>query len=232
MNDIAGKVLRTIGILFFGLTTVMNLLGGIGTTCAAFLTDQYPKYSALIDEGLQWLYQGLVITTVLIGLVGIWVIIELIRGKENAFRKSLIVLIIGTILAGIQYYYSLQLFGKAAPANMKLYINVISLILFLIFLIPGVKQKVNFSKNEGGEDKETAGGMAAILVGVLLLTTPAWAGPSHTYQGVNWVHLLQTELNISGILLTGGGIAILMRVFIGVIRQEFALAKIHLSNDE
>ena len=146
MNDILGKILRTVGILFFGFTTLMNLLGGIGTSCAAFLTEQYPNYVALIDEGLQWLYQGLVITTVFVGLAGIWVIIELIRGKQNAFRNALIVLVIGTILAGIQYYFSQQLFGKAAPANMKFYFNVASLILFLIFLIPGVKQRVNYSK--------------------------------------------------------------------------------------
>ena len=29
MNDTTGKVLRIVGIVFFGLTTVMNLLGGI-----------------------------------------------------------------------------------------------------------------------------------------------------------------------------------------------------------
>ncbi len=153
MNDTTGKVLRTVGIVFFGLTTAMNLLGGIGTSCAAFLTKQYPPYWALIKEDMQWLYQGLVITTVIIGLAGIWVIIKLIRGKKNAFRNALIVLVIGTILAGIQYYYSLQLFGKAAPANVKFFTNVITLLLFLVFLIPGIKQRVNFSKNEGGADK-------------------------------------------------------------------------------
>jgi hypothetical protein len=210
----------------------MNLLGGIGTTCAAFLTRQYPPYWALIKQDMQWLYQGLVITTVLIGLVGIWVLIELIRGKKNAFRNALIVLVIGTILSGIQFYYSMQLFGKATPANVKFFSNALPLILFLIFLIPGVRQKVSFTKHEGGTDKETAGGLAAIMVGILLLTTPIWAGPSHTYQGMNWVHLLQTELNISGILLTGGGIAILTKVLFDVIRQELALAKIDLRSDE
>ncbi len=232
MNDKTGKVLRSVGLIFFGLATAMNLLGGIGTTCAAFLTKQYPPYWALIKQDMQWLYQGLVITTVLIGLVGIWVLIELIRGKKNAFRNALIVLVIGTILSGIQFYYSMQLFGKATPANVKFFSNALTLILFLIFLIPGVRQKVNFTKNEGGTDKETAGGMAAIMVGILLLTTPIWAGPSHTYQGMNWVHLLQTELNISGILLTGGGIAILAKVLFDVIRQELTLAKIDLRSDE
>ena len=103
---------------------------------------------------------------------------------------------------------------------------------FLVFLIPGVKQRVNFTNNEGGADKDTAGGLAAITMGVLLLTTPVWAGSSHTFQGVNWVHLLQTELNLSGILLIGGGLAILMRVVIGIIRHESTLAKIGLPSEK
>ena len=232
MNDRTGKVLRTVGLIFFGLTTAMNLLGGIGTTCAAFLTRDYPPYWALIKEDMQWLYQGLVITTVSIGLVGIWVTIQLARGKKNAFRNALIVLVIGTILAGIQFYYSLQLFGKATPANVKFFSNVVTLILFLIFLIPGIRERVSYSKNNGGTDKNTTGGLAAIAVGILLLTTPVWAGSSHTYQGENWVNLLQTPLFISGILLTGGGLALLMRVVIDVIRQEIAVVDLKLPKEK
>lgn len=231
MNDRTGNVLRTIGIIFFGLATVMNLLGGIGTSCAAFFTKNYPPFWALIKEDLQWLYQGLVVTTVLIGLAGFWVMIGLIRGKKKVFRNALIVLVIGSILAGTQYYYSLQLFGKAAPANVKFYSNVLALTLFLIFLIPGIRERVNFSNSDSVADKNTAGGLAAIILGILLLTTPVWAGPSHSFQGVNWVNLLQTELNISGILLTGGGVALLMRVFIDVFRQEYALANLKLPKD-
>ena len=226
MNDKTGKVLRSVGLIFFGLATAMNLLGGIGTTCAAFLTREYPPYWALIKEDKQWLYQGLVITTVLIGIIGIWVTVELVRGKKTAFRNALIVLVIGTILAGIQYYYSMQLFGKATPANVKFFSNAITLILFLIFLIPGVREKVSFSKNNGGTDKNTAGGLAAIMVGIILLTTPIWVGPSHTFQGVNWVELLEVPLYISGILLTGGGLALLMRVAVDVVRQELALVDV------
>jgi hypothetical protein len=186
----------------------------------------------LIKEDMLWLYQGLVITTVLIGLVGIWVTIQLARGKKNAFRNALIVLVIGTILAGIQFYYSLQLFGKATPANVKFFSNVVTLILFLIYLIPGIRERVSFSKNNGGTDKNTAGGLAAIVVGILLLTTPIWVGPSHLYQGENWVNLLQTPLYISGILLTGGGLALLMRVVIDVIRQEFAVVDLNLPKEK
>ncbi|MES0361177.1 MAG: hypothetical protein ABUK20_09700 [Anaerolineales bacterium] len=231
MNDRTGKVLRTLGIIFFGLATLMNLLGGIGTSCAAFFTKQYPPYWALIKEDMQWLYQGLVITTVILGIVGIWVTVQLIRGKKTAFRNALIILVIGTILAGIQYYYSMQLFGKAAPANVKFFSNAFTLILFLVYLIPGIRERVNFSNNGGSTDKDTAGGLAAIVVGIILLTTPIWAGPSHTYLGENWVNLLQTPLYISGILLTGGGIALLMRVAVDIIRQEFAMADLKLPKD-
>lgn len=231
MGDRTGKVLRTVGIIFFGLATLMNLLGGVGTSCAAFFTRQYPPFSALIEENMQWLYQGLVITTVLVGLAGIWAIVQLIRGRKNAFRNALIVLVIGTILAGIQYYYSLQLFGKAAPANVKFFSNVLALIIFLIYLIPGIREKVNFERNTGGADKDTAGGLAAIMAGIILLMTPVWAGPSHTFQGENWVNLLQTPLYISGILLTGAGIALLLKVAVDVIRREFAIADLILPKD-
>lgn len=231
MNDRTGKVLRTIGIIFFGLTTVMNLLGGIGTSCAAFFTRQYPPFWALIKEDMQWLYQGLVVTTVIIGLVGIWVTVELVRGRKNAFRNALIALVIGTLLAGVQYYYSLQLFGKAAPANMKFYANVVTLILFLIYLIPGVRKRVNYSRQEGGTDGTTAGGLAAIMVGTILLTTHIWAGASHTYQGVNWVELLEVPLNLSGVLLIGGGLAVLARVAVDVVREEVVLVSLDKSDE-
>ena len=232
MNEKTGKVLRTLGIIFFGLATLMNLLGGIGTSCAAFFTKQYPPYWALIKEDMQWLYQGLVITTVLVGLAGIWVTVQLVKGKKTAFRNALIVLVIGTILAGIQYYYSLQLFGKAAPANVKFFSNAFALILFLVYLIPGIRERVSFSKNNGSADKDTAGGLAAIVVGIILLTTPIWAGPSHTFQGENWVNLLQTPLYISGILFTGAGIALLMKVAVDIIRQEFAMVDLKLPKEK
>ena len=93
MNNLSGRILRTVGLIFFGLAAIMNLLGGVGTSCAAFLTDDYPSFIALIDNNLQWLYQGLVITTVLIGLAGIWVLVQLIKGKENSLRNAVIVLV-------------------------------------------------------------------------------------------------------------------------------------------
>jgi hypothetical protein len=231
MNSRIGKLLRTAGIIFFGLATLMNLLGGIGTTCAAFFTSDYPTFAALIEEGMQWLYQGLVITTVLVGIIGIWIIVQLTRGTKTAYRHAVIVLACGTILAGIQYYSSMQLFGKAAPANVKFYSNVLALILFLIFLIPNIREVINYSRGESGVDRDTAGGLAAIVLGVILLTTHVWAAPSHTYQGENWVNLLRAPIVVSGLVLTGGGSALVMRATAGALRRELRIPALRLHKE-
>jgi hypothetical protein len=231
MNSRIGKILRTAGIIFFGLATLMNLLGGIGTTCAAFFTSDYPPFAALIEEGMQWLYQRLVIATVLLGIIGIWIIVQLTRGAKIAYRNALIVLACGTILAGIQYYSSMQLFGKAAPANIKFYSNVLALILFLIFLIPGIWEVINYSRGESGAGRDTAGGLAAFVLGVILLTTPIWSAPSHTYQGENWVNLLRAPIVVSGLVLTGGGIALVMRATAGALRRELRIPALRLHKE-
>jgi len=96
MNDKSGRTLRIIAIVFMGLTAAMNILGGIGTVCAAFLTKQFPPMWALLDY--QWLYQSLMIATIIVGIAGVWATIVLIRGRATAYRNALIVLVIGTIL--------------------------------------------------------------------------------------------------------------------------------------
>ena len=53
MTKTIGKILWVVAIIFMGLTAVMNLLGGIGTVCAAFLTENYPSMSQIIDY--RWL---------------------------------------------------------------------------------------------------------------------------------------------------------------------------------
>ena len=75
----------------------MNLPGGIGTVCAAFLTAKYPPMWPLLDY--QWLYQTLMIVTIVIGLLCIWSTIALARGGKRNYRNALILLVIGTILS-------------------------------------------------------------------------------------------------------------------------------------
>jgi hypothetical protein len=218
MTKTIGKILWIVAIIFMGLTAVMNLLGGTGTVCAAFLTENYPSMLDIMDY--RWLYQLLMIVTVVIGIANVWVLISLIRKREKSYRNAIIILVAGTIVAGIQVYASLALRGKAVPANMKLYINVITLVLFLILRAPGIREWLNFTTPTTGTDEATAAGMASIVNGLVILTVFEWTGSSHTYMGENWVEVLQTPLLLGGGFLLLSGIGFLLRALRGVLRHE------------
>jgi len=212
MKNTSGKILRIIAIIFMAMTAAMNTLGGAGTSCAAFFTKNFPPYWILIKPvDYRWLYQTFVITTIALGIAGIAVTVGLIRGGKHAFRNVLIVLGIGTLLNAIHYFTSLAVIGKAAPANVVFYINFLTLIIFLLLLIPGLRKKVDFSKGGKDVDKTTGGGLAALMAGAVILSTPMWVGASHVYMGINWVDVLALPIYVSGTLLILFGIALLAR---------------------
>lgn len=225
-----GKAFRVAAIIFMGLTAAMNILGGAGTSCAAFSSNVGYRLAFKEIMDYRWIYQGLVITTVAIGLIGIWATIKLVRGGKNVYRNAVIVLVIGTILGGIQFFASMTLRGAATPANVKFYINAITLVVFLLIMTPGLRDKVDFSTpgNDKAE-KATIGGMAAIVAGSVVLTVFTWAGPSHTFNGENWVYVFYTPLMISGTLLILGGFSALVWAAREVFHQEVNQASLKLS---
>ncbi len=207
MNKTTAKIIRIAAVVLMGLTAVMNLLGGAGTTCAAFLTERFASMAPILP--FQWLYQALVVLTVPLGVAGIWTTVNLVRGKPGALKKALIILVVGVVLGAIHMGASLALRGKAVPANVKLYLNAITLLVFLLFLLPGVRKFVDFSRPSGAGAGNIEGGLAAIVAGVVILTTALWAGPSHTVQGENWVNVLILPLMILGTLSTSLGLGTL-----------------------
>ena len=230
MNTL-GRILRILAIIFMGLTAVMNLLGGAGTTCAAFFTEKYPSLMELFDY--RWLYQAFVILTIAVGVAGIWATVELVRGREKAYRNALIVLVIGVVINGIHYYASNSLRGNAAPANVIFYLNLITLILFLVVRIPGIRDHVKFTKVKDTDDGSLAAGAAAIVSGVVTLTTMNWVGSTHVYQGGNWVNELIVPLVVAGVglLLLGCGLlaSVLYNRFLAKgprVRGEFLQTRI------
>jgi hypothetical protein len=224
--DKTGKILRIAAIILLGLTAAMNLLGGAGTSCAAFSNNigYRMAFKELMDY--RWLYQALVVTTILVGFAGVWGLIQLVRGSEKVFRNVLIILVVGSILAAVHYFASMALRGKAAPANVKMYINVFTLIVFLIFTIPGIRSKIDFSSPGNKHISNSATGMTAIIAGVLCLTVFHWAGPSHTYFQQNWTYVFYTPLVTIGLALTLWGGARIVGVFWEIFSQEVKVAKL------
>jgi hypothetical protein len=208
-RDKTGNTLRTIAIVGMGLTATMNILGGIGTVCAAFLTKQFPPMWPLLDY--LWLYQPMMIVTILIGIAGAWATLRLIRGGSGSYRWALITLLFGTLVAGIHVYASFTLRGKTVPSNFKLYINALTLIYFLVLRIPSFFGRVRFDDPRETAAQTPSAGLAAIVTGMLVVTTTLWAGPSHTYEGVNWIKVLEGTLVATGLVLMMSGLWLLMR---------------------
>ena len=161
MNPKLAKFIRILAIIFLSLTALQNLMGGAGTVCAAFFTEKYEMYEIL---DYNWLYQILMLLTIATGVANIWAIVQLARRREKSYRNALIILVIGTVLGAVHVYASIALRGKAVPANMKLYINIITLVLFLLFGAPGLKQKVGWEKDAAPGENDIASGTAAIIV--------------------------------------------------------------------
>jgi len=214
------KVLRISAIVMMGMTAAMNLFGGAGTYCAAFSNNigYRMAFKALMDY--RWLYQIVMVTTVLTGIAGVMALIKLIRGKLGVYRFTLIVLAIGTVLGGTQFFASLILRGAATPANVKFFINLATLLLFLSFLLPGIKDKVDFSQPMEKAEKDSTAGIVSILVGITALTIFAWAGPSHTYFGENWVYVLEIPLLVVGTTLTVGGFITVLRAMLILFSEQ------------
>ena len=205
-----GKTLRLVAIILVGLNAAMNLLGGIGTTCAAFFTKEYPPMWSIYKY--QWLYQAFVVIGILVGLAGIWTVIKLVRGGKTALRDTLIVLVIGAVVNTIHVIASLALRGAAAPANVVLGLNVIALLFMLYLGTPGMRKQVRFDQESGPSEQTAASGMAAIIAGVVVLSTPMWAGPTHMFQGQNWVDVLLAPLYLVGGLFVVFGVSRLVRL--------------------
>lgn len=215
-----GKILRIIAIILLGMTAAMNVLGGIGTSCAAFSSNVGYRlaFKELLDY--RWLYQILVVTTTLLGIAGIWATIKLARGGARVFYNALIILIIGCILGGIHYFASMTLRGEAAPANVKFFTNVFTLVVFVVFMLPGIREKIDFTAPGGRNETNVAAGMAAILAGALTLTVFHWAGSSHTYFGQNWTYVFFGPLVVAGMILTLSGLYLIGRAIINILSQD------------
>ncbi len=222
----SGKVLRVIAILLLGMTAAMNLLGGAGTFCAAFSNNVGYRmaFKAIMDY--RWIYQIVMVTTILTGIAGILALVKLIKGKPGVYRFTMIVLIIGTLLGGTQFFASMILRGKATPANVKFFTNVAALVYFLILGLPGIKDKVDFSSPSDKSETNSAGGLVAFLAGITTLTIFSWAGPSHTFFGENWVFVFEWPLVVIGTVLIIGGFVVMLREVLHQVTKQSEMGEI------
>ena len=191
-----GKFLRFVGIILMGLTATFTLLGGIGTTCVALAAEKFPSMTGIAPY--KWLYVIFVISTVAIGVMMFRATLLLTRSKSNAYRYSVVSLFLGILIGAIHMAVSRNLRGSSMPVDAVTYTAVLTLIVFLLFRIPGVWEKVDFSKAKSS-DNQKAGGMAAVVSGLLALSIQFWMAPTHTFNSsINYGDAFHLSMTIIG----------------------------------
>ena len=207
-NSFLAKFLRFIGIALMGLTAAFTLLGGAGTTCVAINPTGFGESMAPLAK-FQWLYVLFVLAGVAIGVWGIRATIKLVRGTSDSYLTSIKALVAGAAVGGLHIYMSRMLRGKSMPVDAVVYTTILTLVVFLIFRIPGIWRGVNFDK---GFNNGNTGGLAAsitlILVGVSVLALPFMMTETHTFVagGINWAATWSLPLNLIGFLLIVDGL--------------------------
>ncbi len=213
------KTLRVIGIVLMSLTAAFTLLGGIGTTCVALNPTGFEGKFAGIAP-FQWLWILFVLIGTAAGVMGIRAVVLLVKGTKNAYRYALIALLIGTAINAIHMFASRALRGSSMPVDGVLYTNFLTLIIFLLFRIPGIWQGVNFEKPKN--DSKTGKNAAAIAMaaaGLLTLTIQFLMAPTHTIGGINYADVWHASLSIIGGGLILAGILTILYIEVIVPRR-------------
>ncbi|HEX9091594.1 MAG TPA: hypothetical protein VF831_08895, partial [Anaerolineales bacterium] len=194
------RVLRIVGIVLMGLTAVFTIIGGVGTSCVAISPTGFGgKFSGLAS--FQWLYILFVVFTFAFGVMGARAVFLLIRARANAYRYALIALIGGSVVGVIHIIVSRSLRGSSMPVDMVAYTSILTLVVFLVFRIPGLWQHIDYSKASPANMAGISGGLAAITGGAMALTIQYWMGPTHTINGVNYADVLHLQLQLAGWIL-------------------------------
>lgn len=203
-----GKVFRIAAIILLGLTAVFSLLGGIGSTCVAFAAEKFPSMAAIAP--FKWLYISYVVLTIAAALYAVSATVNLVRAKPGAYRQAVLAILACLVLAAAQVISSRLLRGKSMPNDLRVYVSVLALAVFLLLRIPRIWQQSGLDIPGGGGGAGLAAGTALFLGGVTVLTVHLWAGPTHTFNGFNFADVWHTQLS-----LLGWGLVAASLVFLG-----------------
>jgi hypothetical protein len=201
------RLLQTIAIVLLAFTISMTLLGGAGTTCVAFKAENWDSMATLVP--VKPVFQVLVFVSIIAGIAGIFATVRLAKGRKNGYAQVLLFLIISGAASAIQFYFSATLRGKTVPNNMRLYITIFTLAYLLLLRIPGIWEKMPFNHSQYSSSGLKSGGIALCFSGLVTLTTPLWAAPTHIMDGYNTANELLIPLVIAGGILLLGGLSLL-----------------------
>jgi hypothetical protein len=187
---------RFLAIYLMSLTALFTIMEGAGTTCVALAAEEFgDSFAKLADY--QWLYILFVIGGIAIGVMMFRAVYLLAKVRANAYRYSIISLILGILIGGIHMAVSRSLRGSSMPVDGVVYVTILTLIVFLLFRIRDTWKKLVSGPNDDGETN-LAGGAAAIACGATSLTIQYMMASTHTINGVNYGDAFHTSMTLIG----------------------------------
>ena len=192
------KLLRIVAIVLMSLTAAFTLMGGAGTSCVALNPAGFGgKFAGIAPY--QWLWILFVVVGIIAGILGVRAVVRLVKGQPGGYRAALIALLLGTVINAIHLYASRSLRGSSMPVDGVLYMNLLTLVVFLILRIPKIRQGIQLERPSS--QKPDGGGIAAIAlaaVGLLTLTIQFLMAPTHTIEGFNYADAWHVSLTMIG----------------------------------
>ena len=200
------KIYRSIALIALAIASVLVLLAGIGTACVAIAPTAYGPRMALL-AGAQWQFLVVTLADSALGLFGLGSALALLRGRPGAAREGLVALVLMLLVGWGRMALSRGLRGTSMPYDLIQYVVVAALALFLLFLWKDLvfgDARIGVDGKAGGKK---AGGLAAMVVGLLLVLAPNLFGGSHTFGGVNYAEAFNAWLMpIGWAILLGGAV--------------------------
>ncbi len=225
MQNKLGATIRGVVVVLMGATTVVTLLGAIGTVCLAWSPERYGTLGAAYIPQMPT-YQMLVYVKLVLAVAMAAVTYATVRAYKWFYVGALVVLLIGISAAAVQMYTSSVqrkiAFLAVAPTNIRFYLTLVTLMVFAIIRFPGIWNKSGLGnpRSKPGSPM-AAGGVTLMVAGLLILTVPIWAGPTHMLDGYNLVYALEAPLLVDGgALVLGGAILIMSRRQLTALLQK------------
>lgn len=199
-------------ILMMAMASVFSFVAGLGTSCVAFgMQNLGDFYKPILP--FQGIYETITIVTILVGLAGSYITYAFMRGKKFAYISALITLFIGFIFGVIHVYLSTTYLGSGVPANVRVYLDAVTIILLLIIRYPNIWNRIDLSKPmlKNKKTSKNTIGSAFIVVGISFLCIPLYVSSSHIIGGYNYIEYTLPVLYFVSSTILAFGIGIIFK---------------------
>jgi len=212
MKELPGwiRFLRILAILMMGITALFTLASGLGTSCVAINPNGFGPNMAPLAR-FQWLYILFVIITTSIGILGIRAVVLLIRRHPGAHQYAVRVLIAGLLVGVLHMATSRALRGKSMPVDAVVYTTALTLIFFLVFLLPRLRSVFAGTRQDTTHGSDQIAAFTLWVTGIFTLTLPFWMAATHTWNGVNWAAAFPVLRILAGVGQVGLGVYLFVR---------------------